>query len=143
MESYEVKYIFDKKPKFEKDIDEILSICKIGGAIQVLSPKEYITDRQRRWYKGVCLPFLSKNDENQETTEWWDTEVKRLCGGLALLKKEIFVLEGGPAVGRLTTKNIGKKKMTAFINEIIAKSIEKGWGLTAPAPELRGIKKND
>jgi hypothetical protein len=140
MKSYEVKYVFGGKPKFDEDIDKILSRCKQGGALQILDPKEYLTDRQRRWYKGVCLPFLAKNDENQETVEWWDTEVKRLCGGLAYLKKEIFFLEDKRAVGRLTTKNVGKKKMTLFINEIIAQSVARGWGLTAPDAELRGEK---
>jgi hypothetical protein len=137
---YPVKTVFGKKPTFEKPIDEILAECKLEGAIQILSPLEFITDRQRKWYKGVCLPFLAKNDENQETEIWWDTEVKKLCGGLAYLKKEIFFLDDGQSVGRLTTKDVGKKKMIKFINEIIAKSVEKGWGLAAPDKELRGIE---
>uniref|UniRef100_A0A6H1ZNB8 Uncharacterized protein n=1 Tax=viral metagenome TaxID=1070528 RepID=A0A6H1ZNB8_9ZZZZ len=138
---YQVKGIIDGQPTFEKPINEILAGLEMGGGLKILSPLEYITDRQRRWYKGVCLPFLAKHDENQETPEWWDTEVKKKCGGLAYLKKEIFFLEDNAGnkygIGRLTTKNVGKRNMTAFINEIIAKSIQFGWGLTAPDEDLR------
>ena len=137
---YEARFI-DDQPSFKVPLSEILSGLKPGGALEVLSPLEYHTARQRRWYKGVCLPWLVKHDENKESIGWWDDEVKRLCKGLELLKKEVYFIESVKGqkipIGRLTTKGVGKKKMTAFIEEILAKSVEMNWGVAAPAPELR------
>lgn len=131
-------------PRFEETYGDILMTVKPGGAIKVLDPIECITDRQRRWYKGVCLPWLAKHDENQESTYWWDDEVKRLCSGLALLKPDVFFIQGVDGqkipIGRLTTSGVGKRNMTAFIEEILAKSVEKGWGLAPPDADLRSNK---
>lgn len=137
---YPVISIVENQPTFSKPSNEILSELQPGGALQTLTPLEYITQRQRNWYKGVVLPHLVKHDENKGTKGWWDTEVKRLCNGLALLKKQIFYLDDGQAVGRLTTKDVGKKNMTLFIEEILAKSVEKNWGISEPDPDLRKKK---
>lgn len=141
MPTYEVQSIVDGQPTFAKPLTSILSDLKVGGALRTLDPIEHITDRQRRWYKGVCLPELAKRNEGAETAEWWDTEVKRLCGGLTYLKKEIFFIEditgGKVGVGRLTTKGVGKRNMRKFIDEILSQSNKRGWGLTEPDPELR------
>ena len=141
MATYPVISIVNNQPTFEKSIIWILSELKQGGAIKILDPIECITDRQRRWYKGVCLPWLAKNDENQESTYWWDDEVKRLCSGLALLKKEIYFTQTTDGhkipIGRLTTSGVGKRNMTQFISEILAKSVEKGWGVSEPDKDLR------
>ncbi|MBN2591608.1 MAG: hypothetical protein JXA96_17210 [Sedimentisphaerales bacterium] len=141
MPTYQVKSIINGEPTFEKPLKKILSELTIGGAIKLLSPLEYITDRQRRWYKGVCLRELAKNDENGETIGWWDTEVKKECNGLALLKKEIFFIDDGSGgrigIGRLTTKGVGKKNMILFIEEIISRSLTKGWDISPPDPDLR------
>jgi hypothetical protein len=126
---------------FDKPLKEILSEIKPGGAIKLLDPVAYVTDRQRRWYKGVALPWLAKHDENQESTYWWDDEVKRLCNGLALLKKDIYFMQGVDGqkipIGRLTTSGVGKRNMTAFIEEILAMSVTKGWGISPPDKDLR------
>jgi hypothetical protein len=141
MTMYEVKSIVDGQPTFEKKMPEILAELKVGGAIKTLAPVEYITDRQRRWYKGVALPQLVKWDENGETIEWWDTEVKKKCSGLKYLKKEIYFFEDVTGnrypIGRLTTTGVGKKNMTDFIEEFLSKSMQLGWPVTAPDPELR------
>ena len=147
MPTYEVKSIVDGQPTFEKPVSEIFADLKEGGAVKTLTPLEYITDQQRKWYKGICLRDLVKHDENGETKAWWDTEVKKVCNGLEYLKKEIFFFEDGAGgrfgVGRLTTRGVGKKNMTAFIEEILSKAVEKGWPIGAPDPELRaGYKKN-
>ena len=141
MSTYPVQTMIDGKPCFEKPLEEILGELKLGGAIKILDPIECITDRQRRWYKGVALPWLAKHDQNQESTDWWDTEVKRLCNGLGLLKKQVFVVRSYDGqtipIGRLTTSGVGKRNMTQFIEEILAKSVEKNWGLAPPDKELR------
>ena len=141
MPTYPVISIIDEQPCFEKPLGVILSDLKQGGAIKLLTPLEAITDRQRRWYKGVCLPALVKADENGEGQAWWDDEVKRVCNGLALLKQDIFFMEstGGIKIpcGRLTTSGVGKRNMTAFIEEILSKSMEKGWDIAPPDADLR------
>ena len=140
MATYQVKSVSGIMT-FEKPLKEILSELKPGGGIKILDPVEYVTDRQRRWYKGVALPWLAKHDENQESTYWWDDEVKRLCSGLALLKQDIYFMQGVDGqkipIGRLTTSGVGKRNMTAFIEEILAKSVEKGWGVAPPDKDLR------
>ena len=144
MPIHQVKSIIDGEPTFEKPLNEILAELKIGGALKTLSPLEHHTDRQRRWYKGVCLRDLVKNDENGETKAWWDLEVKSKCKGLAYLKKEgmEFELKLGDeitrvTIGRLTTKGVGKRNMTAFIEEILSQSMSRGWNIGPPDPDLR------
>ena len=144
MPTYQVKMMTDAGPTFEKPLDEILSDLGPGWALKVLEPAEYVTEQQRKWYKGVCLRQLVKNDENGETLDWWDTEVKTRCKGLAYLKKEGIVVElklgdevQRVSIGRLTTKNVGVRKMTAFIEEILSQSMQRGWPVSAPDPDLR------
>ena len=141
MATYPVLYITDDGPVFEKPVDEILGEVLPGGAIKVLTALECITGRQRRWYKGICLTALVKNDENGETKGWWDTEVKKLCKGLDYLKKEIFYVETGLGeripIGRLTTDGVGKMNMTLFIEEILSQAMQRGWPVNPPDPELR------
>lgn len=141
--TFKIVDVIDGEPTLEVPISKIWEGCKPGGALQYLDPLEYHTDRQRRWYKGVCLRDLVKNDENGETAGWWDTEIKRECNGLALLKKEIFFIDDGAGgrvgVGRLTIKGVGKRNMTLFIEEILSKSLEKGWPVTPPDKDLRKL----
>jgi len=141
MATYKVINICCGQPTFEKPLPEILGELKRGGGVKLLDPIDYVTDQQRRWYKGVCLPWLAKHDENQESVYWWDDEVKRLCSGLALLKQDIFFTQDVSGrkfpIGRLTTSGVGKRNMTQFIEEILAKSVEKGWGVAPPDKELR------
>jgi len=129
------------QPSFEKSPIDILNSVKVGGAIKVLDPLDYITSRQRRWYKGVCLPSLVKADENGETAAWWDLHVKSECNGLKYLKKEIFFTETIDGhrfgIGRLTTKGVGKRNMTLFIEEILSQAMIKGWDVSPPDADLR------
>lgn len=141
MKTYPAGQFIDGQPTFEKPLAEILKEIQPGGALKVLSPAQYITDRQRRWYKGICLRDLAKHDENGETVGWWDTEVKRTCKGLQFLKKEIFFIDDGAGgrigVGRLTTKGVGKKSMKLFIEEILSQAMARGWQVSPPDPDLR------
>ncbi len=151
MPTYRVIDIVNCEPVFGKprskeviSIKEILADVKFGGALKTLTPLEYITEQQRRWYKGVCLRDLVKNDENGETMDWWDTEVKTKCKGLAYLKKEGIVVElkfgdeiTRVTIGRLTTKNVGQKNMSLFIEEILSQSMVRGWNIGPPDKDLR------
>jgi len=146
MSTYPVISTINDEPTFEKPLKDILAELELGGALKTMSPLDYITDRQRRWYKGVCLRDLVKNDENGETMAWWDLEVKSKCNGLAYLKKEglNFELKLGDEVtrvtiGRLTTKGVGKRNMSLFMEEIISQSMSRGWDVVPPDPDLRSF----
>ncbi len=141
MPTYEVVSIVNGKPTFSVPTDKIFEDLIVGGAVKTLTPLECITDRQRRWYKGVCLPELAKHDENGETVGWWDDEVKRQCRGLDLLKKEIYYytdsIGGKIGIGRLTTKGVGRRNMTNFIEEILSTALVRGWPVSPPDEDLR------
>ena len=140
MATYKVEAIIDGEPTFCVPLNLILAELDIGGALKVLSPLEYHTDRQRKWYRGICLKGLS--DWNGDTIEEWDARLKAECGGDELLNKETVYMgqmsNGKPVVlERRTIVGVGKRNMTTFIENILSKSIEKGWIVTPPDPELR------
>ncbi len=135
MSTYPVQLIIDNQPTFEKPVQEILAELKEGGALRTLSPLEYHTDRQRRWYKGICLRGLA--DWNGDTQDEWDLRLKALCNGNELLKKEKIYLGNNETCDRLTIVGVGKKNMTAYIENILSKAIEMDWPVTAPDEELR------
>ncbi len=135
MSTYQVKQIVDGEPTFEVPLTEILAELKAGGALKVLSPLEYHTDAQRRWYKGICLTGLS--DWNGDPVGDWDMRLKVLCNGNELLKKEKFCLNPGQYCYRLPIVGVGKKNFTQFIENILSKAIEMDWQVTPPDPELR------
>ena len=135
MKTYSVKSIIDGQPTFEQPLSEIVSTCKSGGAIAVLSPLEYYTDRQRKWYKGICLKGLS--DWSGDTVDEWDLRLKADCNGNELLKKEKISFGAAQYVIRLTIKDVGKRNMTQFIENILSKAIEMDWPVTPPDPDLR------
>lgn len=144
MLTYQVKQIIDGEPTFKTPLKDILAECRHGGAIQVLSPLEHHTARQRRWYKGICLAGLS--DWNGETVDEWDLRLKAECNGNELLKKEdIYMGRYLPPVTRLTIVGVGKKNMTAFIENILSKAtgvdeatgVCNDWPVTPPDPDLR------
>lgn len=102
--------------------------------IKVMNENDYITDRQRRWYKGICLKELS--DWNGDTVDEWDYRLKVECGA------EIFTMlsfeYGGMKYWRpesITSKS--KKQMTQFIENILSKAITDDWPVDPPDPDLR------
>lgn len=132
----------EEGPGFEHNLLEWVADMGPCESLKKLTANETITDAQRRWYKGVCLRELVKNDENGETIGWWDWKVKRECKGLAYLKKEGVIVEIGGGFhevvdGRLTTKGVGIRNMTAFIEEILSQAMQRGWPVSPPDPELR------
>jgi len=127
----------DDTPRFAKQLTDIAAEVKPGGALKVLSPLDYHTAQQRKWYKGVCLKDLS--DWNGETVDEWDLRLKALCNGNELLKHEHIYMGGNQYCDRLTIVGVGKKNLTRYIENIISKSIEMGWPVTPPDPELRRL----
>jgi len=135
MPEYKVISIVENEPTFEKPLKEILADLKSGGALKTLTPLEYHTDQQRKWYKGIALKGLS--EWSGETPAWWDRELKKHCFGAELLKRETWLSERGDPVSRLTIVGVGKKNLTQFIENILSKAIEMDWPITPPDPELR------
>lgn len=135
MTTYPVISIVEDRPTFSVPLDEILAGMKFGGALRTLTPLEHQTDQQRKWYKGVCLRGLS--DWNGDTTSEWDLRLKAECGGNELLKKEIIYLGIGKTCMRLTIVGVGRRNMTAYIENILSKAIEMDWPVTPPDPDLR------
>ena len=131
--------MIDDQPCFAVPLAQILASCEAGGAVQILSPLEHHTSRQRAWYRGVCLRGLS--DWSGDTLEEWDYRLKVECGGDLLHKETIYfgTLSDGQkvTVERLTIVGVGKKNMTAYIERILEKAIEKDWPVTPPESELR------
>lgn len=142
MATYQVQTMIENVPTFSKPLASILSDLKVGGCIKTLTPLEYHTDRQRRWIKGVCLKRLA--DWSGDTPAEWDLKLKALCGGNELLKKETIYLGPGTTCERLTIIGVGKKNLTAYIENILSKAIELDWKdtegkpiIVPPDPDLR------
>ena len=139
MSLYRVHSIIDDQPTFDVPLAQILAECAEGGAIEVLSPIDYHTAQQRRWYKGICLRGLS--EWNGDTPEEWDYRLKVACGGELLKTQPVYLgrlSTGQPmVVDRLTIVGVGKRNMTAFIENVLSKAITEGWPVTPPDAELR------
>jgi len=125
----------DGAPRFKKPMGDILAEVKPGGAIKIVDPLEYHTDQQRKWYKGICLRGLS--DWNGETKDEWDLRLKDECNGIELLKKETILLPNRETCERLTIKGVGKRNLTAYIENILSYAITNNLPVTPPDPDLR------
>ena len=135
MATHQVESIVEGQPTFHVRLATILDELELGGALKTLSPLEHHTDRQRKWYKGICLKGLS--DWNGDTPSEWDLRLKAECGGNELLHSEIIAFGNGLTCKRLTIVGVGKKNMTQFLENILSKAIEQDWPVTPPDSELR------
>jgi len=139
MSTYPVLAKIDGQSTFSKPLIEIANECDIGGALYIRTALEYLSDRQRNWYKGIALRGLS--EWNGNTPEEWDYDLKLLCGAELLKRESIFMgrlPSGFPAVAdRLTITGVGKRKMTSYIENILSTAITNDWPVTPPDPELR------
>ena len=118
------------EPCFSIPLKEILATLDLGWAIQILKPVEYMTLQQRRWFKGVLLPALSR--DNGETVRWWQ---KKLV--TAIFPEDIEHEPDGTVVYP-SIRDYGKKKMNTLIEESVSKCHE--WGflwVTLPDSDLR------
>ena len=135
MPTHEVIDIIDGQPTFKKQLKEILAELKIGGALKILNPLDYITNQQIAWFKGILLPALA--EDSGDSVGYWETKLK-----LAVLPDDFapFYVPMGkqifPVIPSIT--KLSKKKM----NELIKGSVDKchDWGfdwVTEPDKELR------
>ena len=135
MATHKVISMIDGQPTFAEPLQDILAGCKMGWAIKILSPLEYHTDQQRKWYRGPCLHGLSQ--WNGDTVDEWDMRLKDQCNGVELLKTQTIYLGPGSTCQRLTIQGVGKRNMTAFIEQIISLAIAMEWPVTPPDADLR------
>ena len=127
--------VIEEGPCFEVPLSQIWQECERGGAVKILSPLKYHSDRQLRWYKGVALRGLS--DWNGDTPDEWDLRLKADCNGNELLKKQTIYMGYGQTCTRLTTVGVGVRNFTQFIENILSRSMEMDWPIEPPDPDLR------
>ena len=125
----------DGEITFNRPLAEILETVKHGGAIKVLNPAEVHTERQRKWYRGICLKGLAEWNGDSEAV--WDSRLKEYCGGDELLKKDAYYRKNFGIIHRMTIKGVSKKNMTTFIENILEYAITTGLPVTPPDPDLR------
>ena len=130
---HEVMEIIDGQPCFEQPLADILAELSEGGALQTLTASECITARQRRWWKGVLLPALNK--DNGESKRWWEI---KLIEAIFPEDVEYVAFNNRMFPVAPSISSFGKKKMTDLIEECVPQLHE--WGfmwVTYPDPELR------
>ena len=133
MSTHHVKAMVDGQPTFAKPLPEILSELRAGGALKVLSPIEYHTDRQRRWFKGILLKSLS--DDNGESTRQWESKLIT-----AIFPEDVqYVSVNNQVFANIPSiTRYGKKKMIQLIEESVPMCHEWGFAwVTYPDEELR------
>jgi len=120
---------------FDAPLSALLKECVAGGALQVLSPLEYISYQQIKWWKGVLLPALSK--DSGDSIEYWETKLK-----LAVMPDEFApktVAVGNKEYQIIPSiTSLSKKNMNQLIEGSVAKCHELGllW-VTLPDSNLK------
>jgi len=108
--------ILEGQPMFDAPLSELLKECEVGGVVQVLSPKEYISYQQIKFWKGVLLPKLA---ENGDPVNWWENTLK-----FAVMPDEftpeIVVVKGREYVTIPSITKLGIKKMNQLIEGSVA-----------------------
>jgi hypothetical protein len=102
--------------------------------ILVLNEDEAITDRQRRWFKGICCKGLS--EWNGETVDEWENRLKAKCGS-EIFKVINYNIEGQEYKRFESIANKGKKQITEFIENILSTAITMDWPVYPPDADLR------
>jgi hypothetical protein len=136
MKTLKVLSVIDGQPMFDKPLPEFLSQCEAGGIIQLLTATEYISDQQRKWFKGILLPALAK--DTGDSIAWWETTLKtqvmpdEFAPVYVAIGKQVF-----PVIPSITKLSV--KKMNTMIEGAVA-YLRDECGLmwvTLPDKELR------
>ena len=120
---YPIVSIVDGQPTFKVPVSEIWESCKLGGCVHILDQAEFITEGQRKWWKGVLLPALAK--DSGDSVSYWETRLK-----LAVLPEDFhpfyfpFGKQVFPVIPSITI--LGKKKTNILIEGSVEKCHE--WG---------------
>jgi hypothetical protein len=117
-------------PLFDGKLSDLLIECKVGSAVQVLSPKEYISSQQIKFWKGILLPELAKNGD---TVDCWENRLK-----LEVMpdefEPEIIVINGKEYAKIPSITKLGIKNMNLLIEGAVAKC--RGWGFEVTLPDV-------
>lgn len=132
---YEVVSIVDDEPSFTVPLSLIWPEFQIGGALVVWSPEDFITERQRRWWKGILLPALVA--DSGDSVACWETRLK-----LAVLPEKFqpqtYKIDGHEYAIVPSITKLGKRDMMALIDGSIQYLHEQGFGwVTPPDAALR------
>lgn len=135
MQKYPVRSIIECMPTFDVPVELIWPEFRMNGAMYVVSPFEYHTDRQRNWWKGVLLRGLE--EETGESVSVWESRLK-----LAVLpddfRPQYFSIHDKPFASLSSITSLSKKKMSQLIEGSVSQLHE--WGfhwVTLPDPDLR------
>ena len=125
----------DDKPLFPVTLDVIWSYAQRGGALILKSPAEFITEYQRKWWKGVLLPAMSR--ESGEGESVWENRLK-----IEVMpdefKPETVVVDGHEFTSLPSITTLSKSKMSKLIEGSVAYLHEQGYyWVQLPNPELR------
>jgi hypothetical protein len=127
--------IINDQPLFDGKLEDLLDECIIGSALQVLSPLDYISYQQIKWWKGVLLPALSK--DSGDSISWWETTLK-----FAVMPDEFapetIKIKGQEYCRIPSITKLSVKKMNQLIEGSVAYCHEIGlmW-INLPDAELR------
>ena len=125
MKIYQVKSMIGREPTVEVPLPLILAECELHGAIKVLSPAEYHTDRQRKFWKGILLPSLSK--DSGDSVAHWEAKLKLAVMPDQFQPQTIVVGECVfSSIPSITT--LSKKQMSDLIDGSVQQLHE--WGFT-------------
>jgi len=131
--TFNIINVINDEPAFDVPIKKMWQGCKKGGVFKYLDPAEAHTDRQRKWFKGVLLKELSK--DNGDSVRQW--EIKLIA---AIFPEDIKYMAVNKQVFPVapSVSTYGKKKMTELIEESVPMCHEWGFSwVTYPDEELR------
>ena len=75
MSTYYKNNVIDGQNSFPKPVQEIAAEVTPNGYLVVMDEDEYITDQQRKWWKGILLKHLAR--DTGDSPHWWETHLKR------------------------------------------------------------------
>lgn len=135
MKLYKVKSIIDGVPTFEKSVEDIAKECVIGGGLQVLTPDDFLSYQQIKWWKGILLPAFS--DSTGDTKETCETRLK--LGVMPdKFQPKVVVIQDEPFLAIPSITILSTKQMGELMEESVSKLHD--WGetwATLPDKELR------
>ena len=126
--------MIDDQPCFAVPLAQILASCEAGGAIQILSPAQYVTEQQLAWWKGVLVRAVADDTGNSELDQ--ENAFKRAMP--ELFPPSISYTDGQRTESFPSIKSLSKKKMSLAVERAVELAHE--WGcpwVTLPDPTLR------
>ena len=135
MRMYRCEQIIDGERTFPVPLPAILGQVEVGGGLGVFSPAQYITERQRNWWKGILLPALSADDGR--TKSWWEGHLKLIVMP-DQFRADALVIGGNTFHSIPSITKLSKNQMSDLIEGSVEQAHAEGFAwVTLPDPELR------